>query len=263
MPSLRDVTQITRNDDHFQAEVPDGWQQGRGAYGGLVVALLARAMRATVEDPARRLRALSAELPGALMTGPARLDVETLREGRTLSNLEVRLRQGEKFRARASGIYATEREDLVLKHPRGFGTPLTVAKAFDDAQDWAPPQAPRFVSHFEMRATCPGPTQGDRAEVHGWVWGRERPATYDASDLLALVDVYWPTSFQVMEQFRPLVTVSFHALLLVDPATVRTDAPLYYRARGDGHHDGFYAELRELWQDDRLLVSNHQSFAVL
>jgi acyl-CoA thioesterase len=28
----------------FEGEVPDGWQQGRGAFGGLVFGLLARAM---------------------------------------------------------------------------------------------------------------------------------------------------------------------------------------------------------------------------
>ena len=40
----------------FEGTVPDGWQQGRGAFGGLVYGMLARAMEQVVNEPARRLR---------------------------------------------------------------------------------------------------------------------------------------------------------------------------------------------------------------
>ncbi len=31
-------------DGHFRATIPDGWQQGRGAFGGLVLGTLLRAI---------------------------------------------------------------------------------------------------------------------------------------------------------------------------------------------------------------------------
>ena len=61
----------------WEWSVPDGWQQGRGAFGGLVIAALARALEAHVGDPERTLRSLTAELPGATLPRPASLTAET------------------------------------------------------------------------------------------------------------------------------------------------------------------------------------------
>ena len=59
----------------WEWSVPDGWQQGRGAFGGLVIAALARALEAHVGDPERTLRSLTAVLPGATLAGPAMASV--------------------------------------------------------------------------------------------------------------------------------------------------------------------------------------------
>src|SRR5215475_158847 len=60
----------------FEGDVPDGWQQGRGAFGGLVFGLLVRAMETQVADPARLLRALSGDIAGPVLPGPVRVDAE-------------------------------------------------------------------------------------------------------------------------------------------------------------------------------------------
>ncbi|HEU4408007.1 MAG TPA: acyl-CoA thioesterase domain-containing protein [Polyangiaceae bacterium] len=61
--------------------MPEGWQQGRGAFGGLVPGALTRAMAASEPEPARALRSLSAELLGPVPPGPADVGVEVLRRG--------------------------------------------------------------------------------------------------------------------------------------------------------------------------------------
>jgi hypothetical protein len=48
----------------FRAVVPDGWQQGRGAYGGLVLATLLRAIDEAEPDPRRAVRTLLGDLAG-------------------------------------------------------------------------------------------------------------------------------------------------------------------------------------------------------
>jgi len=64
----------------FEATVPDGWQQGRGAFGGLVYGMLARAMEHVVADPARRLRTFTGDIEyrsAGPMPFPAARDAET------------------------------------------------------------------------------------------------------------------------------------------------------------------------------------------
>ena len=57
------VTRPIPSGDGFQLDVPAGWRQGRGAFGGLCIASLIRAIDARVGDPARRVRSITAELP--------------------------------------------------------------------------------------------------------------------------------------------------------------------------------------------------------
>jgi hypothetical protein len=60
-------------DGRFAADIPDGWQQGRGAFGGLVLAALLRAMEAAEDDRARVTRSLSGELCGPVLPGPVEI----------------------------------------------------------------------------------------------------------------------------------------------------------------------------------------------
>src|SRR5271156_4451783 len=83
---LRTLTTLTTplriGADLFEVEIPDGWHQGRGAFGGLVIGTLVRAITAfDAADSASpfSLRALTAELCAPVLPGPNRIRVERLR----------------------------------------------------------------------------------------------------------------------------------------------------------------------------------------
>ena len=97
-------------DGTFAADIPAGWDQGRGAFGGLVLGLLARAMEAVETDKNRALRTIIADICGPVMVGPTRLAVRTLRRGNNQSNLQVELTQAGEVLALGSGIFATPRK---------------------------------------------------------------------------------------------------------------------------------------------------------
>lgn len=63
-PLDRLTTPARVGDGRFEGEVPDGWQQGRGAFGGLALGLLARAAEASLDDASRTLRSITAEICG-------------------------------------------------------------------------------------------------------------------------------------------------------------------------------------------------------
>jgi len=63
IPSFEEASVVRRTGPgSFEVTVPDGWQQGRGAFGGLVYGMLTRAMEQVVDEPARRLRTLTGDI---------------------------------------------------------------------------------------------------------------------------------------------------------------------------------------------------------
>ncbi len=246
----------------FRAEVPDGWQQGRGAFGGLVLAMLLRAMEESETDRARAVRTLTGELAGPLLPGEATIAVEVVRRGSNQTNLRAELRQGEALVAFAAALLSTARPDAIAGfRPRIELPPVPeFAIPVGDA-----PGGPVFARHFDYRVTGPIPWTGSpEPVVAGWVSFREPLRAIDAAALIALLDAHWPASFSMMTARRPMATVSFTAEILCDPGSLDTRAPLFYKARTACEHAGFQLELRELYDGQGgLVAANQQTFAVL
>jgi hypothetical protein len=103
--------------------------------------------------------------------------------------------------------------------------------------------------------------------VAGWVRERgaiEDPAApLDAAAVIGLLDSWWPCALVAESKPRAMATVAFTAELVADPATLDGAAPFAYRAHLAGEADGYSVELRQLWQGDRLVGLNQQTFAVL
>lgn len=251
-----------RDDGTYGWQVPDGWQQGRGAYGGLVLGTLVRAATASEPEPARRPRVVSGELCAPVLPGEATIAVSHLRRGSGLTYADVRATQGGEVVARASVLLGADRK---------VAAPA-IARPAPDLPPWttlpvvalpAPP-APVFTRHLAFRPTGPLPFSGAAtAGAAGHVALRAPLTAVDAPTVIALLDAWWPAVWATLPAPRPMATVSFTAELLVDPATVDPAAPLAYTARVDGGGGGYVVELRELWQGDRLIALNHQVFAIL
>ena len=247
----------------YEAVVPDGWQQGRGAFGGLVYGLLARAMEAEVADPTRRLRTLAGDIAGPVAPGPVQLRVELLRRGSNQSNLQARVVQGAQTLAVASGVFAATRQ-VELPRLRGVESPERVDWDQLRVLEVEPPVGPDFALAYEYRTTGPTPLSGaHEAETAGYVRERTVPSRRDAASTVALLDAWWPTLWSLITEPRPVATVSFLAELLIDPARLDPSERLFHDARMLGLAEGYSVELRALWSGDVCVAMNQQMFAVL
>jgi len=266
-PSTDDFTVATQvapaGDGRYAATVPDGWQQGRGAFGGLVLGTLARAMLRAEPEADRTLRALTGEIVGPVLPGPADITVKALRRGNAVSTWEAWLAQGDEVLARASAILGrartTERDGTELAAP-DLGPAWTgVAPA-----PIHPPLGPHFARMYEFRPTGRYPfTAGDRSEAAGWV-RLVKPVALGAPEVIGLMDAFWPATFARESAPRPMATVAFTLELLADPATLDPRAPLFYRASAPAVRQGFVVELRELWTPQGELVAlNQQTFVII
>lgn len=263
MESFVSATTPTRIDDRtFSLRVPDGWQQGRGAYGGYVLATIVRAVEAAHGGSERAVRTLTAELAGPLLPGLATIEVDPLRLGSGTSTIAARLVQDGELKAHAVLVLGRDRALAVEE----VGVPRPELAPFDSIPA-APPAAggPPFVRHFEFRMTGPRPfAGGHEGRAAGWVRARELGGAPDAAYLVALADAYWPALFTVLEAPRPMATITFTLDFVGTFEGLPADAPVFHEGRMLAASRGFAPELRTIWgADGRLLAINHQTFCII
>ncbi len=247
----------------FTIDVPDGWQQGRGAFGGLVLAMLARAAEATVADPERTLRTLTGELVGPVQPGRADLTVEILRAGTGVTTAAVRLAQGGEVQAHAVVAFGRARGAYEVAPQRAPFDPRPWREV--DVVPLGPPLAPVFVQHMEMRPLGPPPFSGHGSAVTaGWVRPRVPGARRDPAYAIAMVDAWWPAMLTTATTPRPIATLTFAFAMVGELDGLDPDAPLFYRGAISAGRAGYAVEQRELWgEDGRLLALNQQTFVVM
>lgn len=258
----------TRQDDHhYTWNVPDGWQQGRGAFGGLVLAALIRAFQSAqeVEQDAgeQALRALDATLCGPVLAQEAEIAVELLRAGSNTTTLIARLTQEGTVRAHATALFGARRVD------DGDWRDLEAP----DLGDWREtsvaelqaPLAPTFTQHMQFRPLSGFPFSGaDELAVTGWVRPKVPGEPRDPAYLAACMDAHWPAAFAKVTSPRPMATVTFSMQFPGTFDGLDPDAPLYFRSECPVARDGYMVEFRELWgEDGRLLALNQQTIAII
>jgi hypothetical protein len=246
----------------FRSIIPDGWQQGRGAFGGLVLGTLLRAIVRSEPDPERAVRTLAGDICGPVLAGHADIQVRVLRRGSNQSNLVAELTQGGAHLAIATAV---------LSRARPSQRQFTRA-APPSADDWqsapvvpiAAPMGPTFAQHYEYRLTGAWPFSDHPVpETAGWIREQKLPSQLDAPAIVGRLDAWWPTLYVIESQPRPCGTIQFTAELLADPASLDPAAPLRYRAEMISLREGFFVEARELWRGDELVALNHQTFVII
>lgn len=249
----------------FSIDVPDGWQQGRGAFGGLVLAMMARAAEATAADPSRVLRSISAQIVGPVQPGAAAITTEVLRAGSSVTSLTVRMVQAEQVMAHAAVILARSRPTFA--EPTTLGAPQWRDPAHSRLQV-SEELPPTFARHLDYWPATPVPYSGADAataqHTAGWVRLRRPGRARDAAFVLALIDAYWPGFLTAAREPRAAATLTFSLETMSDLEGLDPDAPLFYRGRMLGGRDGYAVEARELWgEDGRLVALNQQVFAIM
>ncbi|MBU6245609.1 MAG: thioesterase family protein [Actinomycetales bacterium] len=251
----------------FDWDVPAGWEQGRGAWGGLVVGALVRAVDAAQGPQGRPIRTVSAHLVAPALAGPAAVTAALVRRGSSMSTWSAELVDADAAAlAHAMVIAGDPRAPDLDEHLRAHQ--LAAMPAADPWQQCPvipiqPPLGPAFAAHLQFRPITGLPLSQGPARILGWI-GFCDDADWTAARLLGLVDAYWPAVYATLPAIRPVATVSFSAHLLVDPASLDRGEPLLFESQLAAATDGFTTETRRLWAaDGRLAVENFQSIVVI
>lgn len=251
----------------FSWQVPDGWQQGKGAWGGLVVGACVNAVSESEQDADRRVRTVSAHLYAPTPVGPARLGVRLIRKGSSMSTWAVELLDDSRAAIAEAVVITGSQRAMDLDE--GLGA--RGASRCPQVDDWQgldvvpvrPPLGPVFAGNLEFRVVRGLPFSQDESGILGWIRFPDQ-GSWTASALLGIVDGFWPAVLPLLSQLRPMATVAFSAHLLVDPGSLAPTEPLLYESFMGAAHEGFTTETRRLWSSDgRLVVENLQSVVII
>lgn len=253
--------------------VPEGWRQGRGAWGGLVSGQVVTAASHGLPDERFRPRSVWVSMLAPVLAGQVRCQVVDLRVGKGTIGREVTLTgpAGDLW-TRAVVVFGVDRSPTAVSNPAP--TAADPAPQPGTVVPLGPPLAPEFTTQLRFAPVLGFPFSGtvDQLVTAGWVGLDE-----DSDDPLtpamvaAIADAWWTTSLVGIDGASlaagppPVATLDF-ALSFPepadpDPAVWRTG--LWHTGRVIGGHDGYLTEVRTLHTSDgRLLAVNTQMQAI-
>lgn len=211
MADLAAALALSSTADGWSAEVPEGWAQGRTTFGGLVAALLASAAQAASDRPVRTVDTYFLE---PVTAGPVRLAVDSVREGKHLTHMEVGM-YARGRRAAAGrfvlGDWVSGRFDHVPAAP-------APERPFDEALEMPFLEGimPQFLQNMHMRLGEGDPPMSgsSRAVVGGYV--RNRGPARGVPALLTHLDAWPPPQLAMVDRPTQASSVRWHVQFHAD-----------------------------------------------
>lgn len=253
-------------------QVPEGWRQGRGAWGGLVVGQILTAASAQVASPELTPRSMWVGMLGPVLAGPVQCDVAVLRRGSATESHEVTLRDASgEILTRATVVFGAPRQASAVSDPPA--APPDPAPQPGAEVALGPPMAPEFTPHLRFVPILGFPYSGSTSHVTaGWVGlaaDSDEPLT--TAVVGALIDAWWTASLTGIDSASldgsgpPVATLDFALTFpnAIEPVDDVWQTGLWHVGRIVGGHDGYLTEQRSLYAPDgRLLALNTQIVAV-
>ncbi|MEH6562770.1 MAG: thioesterase family protein [Marinobacter sp.] len=254
---------ITAGRASNELTMPASWAQGRATFGGLVTGLLFDRMEGIVTG-ARPVRSMHVSFVGPVEAEvPATFDVQILREGRSVSQVEGRIIQNEEPRVVCIAAFAGDRESAV----RIDGVSAPEIKPVDQCQalPYIEGVTPGFIGHIDMRwayGSMPF-TGGSGREMGGWMRFRKTPEVMTDAHIVALIDA-WPAP--VLQHFKsrvPASSLSWAFDIIHPRPALKADDWLVYKATIEQAGDGYCHFNAQVWSPrGELLAISRQTATV-
>lgn len=232
-----------------QLLVPNHWGQGRTVFGGLSAALLYQAMRNDLA-PEREMRAFNVQFIGPLNADePFTMEVEHLRDGKNVTQLQARIYQHERVSVQAMAAFGQHRESKIRVAARNKDVSSPPEKAMWVPQ--VPKVIPKFHRHIDWKIDNGGIpfTGSSSADYGGWMRFSEPPTAITDAHIIALIDIWPPTILQMLRWPAPASTMTWNVEFIHPHPVISPQDWLAYEcvtrqaAEGYGHTEAtIYAQ---------------------
>lgn len=253
---------MTPRGSGFRASIPEGWKQGRTAYGGLTSGLaLIAAQKAFPDLPP--LRSANINFIGPVSGDPV-FSATLLRRGRNVTTVHVAAEVEGQSVADIVFTFGISRES-VLSTTRRTTSP---APAPDDCKRFTPkiaePVVPKFFLRFETKLIDGARPMAGAAEGYVRAWSRhvDVNSREGIASLLTLSDVLPPAALPMLKKIAPVSSVNFMLNFVTDTPTT-TDGWWQVESRMSTAAQGYSSQIMRIFNyDGQMVAEGMQAVAV-
>ncbi len=237
----------------YRGIIPDGWRQGRTAYGGLTAGLsLVAAQRQFPDLPPFRSATINFIGP---VTGDPIFTSRLLRQGRNVTSVETTGHVDDKIISSCTFIFAGLRDSAIT-----VGLSAPEAPLPDDCESFTPPGAegfvPAFFNRFETRLIAGARPMSGASEGYIRTWSRHDDAASreGIASLLTLGDVLPPSAAPLFKQMGAISSVNWIFTVLTD-APKTEEGWWQVETKLTAAAGGYSTQVMRVWNTDGQLVA--------
>lgn len=241
--------------DGWRGVIPDGWLQGRTAYGGLSSALALHVAQGSDSD-LPPLRSAQVAFIGPL-AGAVTIRAQRLRRGRNAAFIQADVEGDAGLGLRATFVFM---RDVPSTVERATGRAPDFPRPGPDTQTFSGVRGVTFTQNFEFvdrRDDGVGP-----AEWLRWVRLAERDGLDPAVELMAVADCLPPAALKLLGSPAPVSSMTWQ-VNLTTPAPATEDGWWLLRSDTDYARGGSSSQVMGIWSADGTPVADGtQSVAI-
>lgn len=244
-------------------KVDNTWSQGRTIYGGLSAGILYNAMRQYVAQE-RPIRAINTHFVGPLLADTDfRVQVEILREGKNVSQIQARAIQNDKICVLSTACFAQGRNSKITVNNTDQHLLQPPNKKSFIPQ--IPKITPKFLQHIELAIQEGGvPFLGNKSShYYGWMRFKNSVEHFNTEHLISIIDAWPPTLLQMLKWPAPASTVNWNLEFIYPHRQILPTDWLAYKANTRQAAEGYGHTEANIWDaQGELIAISRQTVAV-
>jgi acyl-CoA thioesterase len=234
---------IRRDGETWSGSLSEDWMQGRSAFGGIQAAMALHAMRSLLPADVP-LRSVQVAFIAPVPAGPVKISARVLRQGKSVTQVEARLLDGDDTACLVIGIFGAPRSSTLHLLPR---QPTVQAMAKPYVLRYVPGVLPQFTQQFEARWLVGDvPFSGSTKTEQVVEVSLKDEGVADEAHVLAFADFIPPVALSMLDKPAPGSSLSWMLELFADSrglplANWRIDAKLQVA------QDGYTSQQVMVW----------------
>ena len=247
---------VSKRGDHYEAQIPKSWMQGRASFGGLVTALGVEAMQQALYQGDGQhtgqklpLRSLQVLFVGPVGEQPIRIETTKLRQGKNVTSMRADLIQDGNVGCTVMACFGASRASELSLAAKAMPTVANpeALKPFHYEEG----KTPSFTQYFDMRwAEGDSPFTGCKERIHGiWTCFHEKgPASI--AHLIAIADIPPPIGLSMLTTPVAGSSLTWSLEFLGDEWQANADAWWYVRTELAQSSQGYGQQTYSIWTPD-------------
>ena len=242
---------------HEIVDIPEGWSQGRTIYGGLVAGMLMHKAVATIVDPDKILLSCSITFVGPVQQAKAKLSAEILRQGKSVTTIEVRLWQEGAVQTILIASFGAHRRSSIT-------VPISIeAPQYPQVTDLEymkhHPLAPECFKQMQMvwaegQYPCSASEQPDFGGYFRFEPELHANHEMNIADVMVAFDMWPPGVLPMFNSMAPASSLTWQ-VTCVQPLQSKVHDWLKYKVFTDHAENGYATEHAYLWDKQNHLIA--------